>query len=174
MKGVKQCMNLKELNSLPGAQAEEELLKCCGSQRWTKAMAARRPFKSMEELQSTAEAEWWKLEYSDWLEAFSHHPRIGERKASGWASTEQSGTRSASDDMLLSLEQLNRMYEEKFGFVFLIFATGKSADQMLDALRLRLQNGRDVELKNAVTEQAKIMRLRLEKLLAADPSLRSG
>src|SRR5688572_12837816 len=136
-------------------------------------MAARRPFKSREDLHRTAEIEWLKLKYPDWLEAFSHHPRIGERvKAGGWESREQSGVQGASDEKLKELEQLNRLYEEKFGFVFLIFATGKSADEMLGTLQRRLQNGRDVELKNAVGEQAKITRLRLEKLLGADPSLR--
>lgn len=168
-------MKSLELFNRKGAEdAEKDLLKCCGSQRWARAMVARRPFKSMDDLYAAAEQEWWKLKYPDWLEAFSHHPRIGEKKASGWASQEQSGARGATDETVLSLEQLNRLYEEKFGFVFLIFATGKSADQMLDALRLRLQNGRDVELKNAVTEQARITRLRLEKLLSTDPSLRSG
>lgn len=167
-------MTLNELNGLPASEAESELLKCCGSRRWAKTVAARRPFKSKEDLHRTAEIEWLKLKYPDWLEAFSQHPRIGEKKASGWASQEQSGAQSASDKTLLSLEQLNRLYEEKFGFVFLIFATGKSADDMLGMLQRRLQNGRDVELKNAVGEQAKITRLRLEKLLGADPSLRSG
>lgn len=166
-------MTLNELNGLSGNEAAEHFLRCCGSQRWANAMAARRPFQSKDDLQTAAEREWWKLKYPDWLEAFSHHPRIGDRaRAKGFAKQEQSGASGASDATLLSLESLNRLYEEKFGFVFLIFATGKSADQMLDALRLRLQNGRDVELKNAVTEQAKITRLRLEKLLGADPSLR--
>lgn len=160
-------MTLDELNRLPATRAEEELQKCCGSQRWASAMAARRPFASVAALQDAADEEWWKLQQHDWLEAFSHHPRIGERaKAQGWAKDEQKGASSASDRTLLDLHSLNRLYEEKFGFVFLIFATGKSADEMLDALRVRLQNPRDVELKNAAGEQAKITRLRLEKLLA--------
>lgn len=160
-------MKLTELNGLPGAQAEEELLKCCGAQRWARAMVAQRPFKSRDDLQRIAELEWWKLKYPDWLEAFSQHPRIGERaKAQGFAKQEQSGASGASDTTLLSLESLNKLYEDKFGFVFLIFATGKSADEMLGTLQRRLQNGRDVELKNAVSEQAKITRLRLEKLIS--------
>ena len=142
------------------------MLKCCGSQRWAKAVAAKRPFKTRDDLYRTAEIEWLKLKYPDWLEAFSHHPRIGERKAQGFAKQEQAGASGASDATLLSLESLNRLYEEKFGFVFLIFATGKSAEEMLGTLQRRLQNGRDVELKNAVGEQAKITRLRLEKLLS--------
>lgn len=130
-------------------------------------MLARRPFGSKDELLKAAEEEWWKLEHHDWLEAFSHHPRIGERvKAGSQESREQGGVAGAADKTLLSLESLNRMYEDKFGFVFLIFATGKNADEMLDALRLRMQNRREVELKNAAAEQAKITRLRLEKLLS--------
>lgn len=130
-------------------------------------MLARGPFNTLDDIQNAADEEWWKLEPHAWLEAFSHHPRIGERVKSGTVeSREQAGTKGASDHTLLDLESLNRLYEEKFGFVFLIFATGKSADEMLDALRVRLQNRREVELKNAAAEQAKITRLRLEKLLA--------
>ena len=168
-------MTLDELNGLPAAKVESEVLRCCGSQRWAKALAARRPFASMEELQEAAEAEWWKLKYHDWLEAFSHHPRIGEHSRSrGFAKQEQAGTGSASDRTLKELDRLNRVYEEKFGHVFLVFATGKSAEEMLDALQARLLNSADDELTNAATEQAKITRLRLEKLLGADPSLGSG
>lgn len=145
----------------------DQLLKCCGSQRWAAAMVARRPFASKEELLRAADEEWFRLDHRDWMEAFSHHPRIGERVKSGTQeSREQSGTKGASDATMLSLESMNRLYEQKFGFVFLIFATGKSADEMADALRLRLQNRREVELKNAAAEQAKITRLRLERLLA--------
>ena len=162
-------MTLNDLNGLPAADAERELLKCCGSQRWAHAMTARRPYATMEELQKAAEQEWWKLKRHDWIEAFSHHPRIGDRaRAQGWASQEQSGTRNARDDTLKELEKLNRLYEEKFGFVFLIFATGKSAEDMLHALHTRLLNREDVESRNAAGEQAKITRLRLEKLLSAE------
>lgn len=160
-------MTLDELNALPATEAETLLLKCCGSQRWAKAMVEGRPYASMEVLQKAAEEEWWKLKYHDWLEAFSHHPRIGEHSRSrGFAKQEQAGTSSASDATLKELERLNRVYEEKFGHVFLIFATGKSAQEMLDALETRLVNRPDVELTNAATEQAKITRLRLEKLIS--------
>jgi OHCU decarboxylase len=160
-------MRLDELNGLSSEAAERELLRCCGSQRWAKTMVERRPFASMEELQKTAEDEWWKLKYHDWLEAFSHHPRIGEHSGSrGFAKQEQAGTSNASDQTLKELNRLNRVYEEKFGHVFLIFATGKSAQEMLDALHTRLLNSADVELTNAANEQAKITRLRLEKLIS--------
>jgi 2-oxo-4-hydroxy-4-carboxy-5-ureidoimidazoline decarboxylase len=167
--------HLHPINSATPEAAREILARACGSRRWVDRMMARRPFANDARLLFAARNEWFGLTEPDWLEAFSHHPRIGDRaKAQGFAKQEQSGAAGASDATLLSLESLNRLYEEKFGFVFLIFATGKSADEMLGTLQRRLQNGRDVELKNAVTEQAKITRLRLEKLLTADTSLRSG
>ena len=159
-------MTLGELNSLPVGAARRALETCCGSQRWAAAVASRRPFKSVEQLQTIAEEEWRALGYHDWIEAFSHHPRIGDRTATGTAATEQSGTASAPAPMLRELERLNRLYEEKFGFVFLIFASGKSAEEMLDALAHRILNRRDVEMQNAVSEQAKITRLRIERLLS--------
>lgn len=159
-------MQLQELNELPDDLARAELLPCCGSERWARAMVARRPFASLEQLQAAADEEWWKLERRDWIEAFSHHPRIGDRmKARGWASLEQAGASAASVGALKELAHLNGVYEKKFGFVFLIFATGKTGDEMLEALRMRLFNPADVELKNAGGEQAKITRLRLEKLV---------
>ena len=158
-------MTLQELNTLPVDEARRALETCCGSQRWSAAVAARRPFSSVDQLQAIADEEWSKLKYHDWIEAFSHHPRIGDRKATGTAATEQSGTANAPTPMLRELERLNRLYEEKFGFVFLIFASGKSAEEMLDALEHRILNGREIEMQNAVNEQAKITRLRLSRLL---------
>lgn len=158
-------MTLAELNAAPAIDARRALETCCGSRRWSAAVAARRPFASVEDLQAIADEEWRKLEDHDWIEAFSHHPRIGDRKATGTAASEQSGTANAPAPMLRELERLNRLYEEKFGFVFLIFASGKSAEEMLDALERRILNREDVEMRNAVNEQAKITRLRLTKLL---------
>lgn len=160
-------MTPNELNVLPVEEVRRVLETCCGSQRWSAAVAARRPFESVEHLQKIADEEWRKLEHRDWIEAFSHHPRIGDRKATGTAKSEQSGAAGAPAPMLRELERLNRLYEEKFGFVFLIFASGKSAEEMLEALETRIWNRRDVELRNAVDEQAKITRLRLEKLLSS-------
>jgi OHCU decarboxylase len=158
-------VTLDELNALPVDEARRALETCCGSQRWSDAVVGRRPFKSVDHLQTIADEEWRELQYHDWLEAFSHHPRIGDRKTTGTAAGEQSGTASAPAPMLRELERLNRLYEEKFGFVFLIFASGKSAEEMLDALEHRILNSRDIEMQNAVSEQAKITRLRLTRLL---------
>ena len=163
-------MTLEELNALPEHEARRVLETCCGARRWSAAVVSKRPFASVDQLQHVAEEEWRKLEHRDWIEAFSHHPRIGDRKASGTAAQEQSGAANAPAPMLRELERLNRVYEEKFGFVFLIFAWGKAADEMLEALETRVWNSRDVEVRNAVNEQAKITRLRLAKLLGVADS----
>lgn len=158
-------MTLDELNVLPPEAATWQFAQCCGSERWAVAMTGRGPFGSVEELCRAADEVWWSLEGADWLEAFSHHPRIGERGA-GWATEEQSGVRGAPDLTLKTLAELNREYERKFDHVFLIFATGKSADDMLAELRRRLAHDPAPELRVAAGEQAKITRLRLQKLLA--------
>ena len=144
--------------------APNDLLKVCGSLRWTEAVAAARPFASWDDLVTRAGSAWSNLGEADWLEAFGAHPRIGERKA-GWSQQEQSGTRSASDETMRELADLNRAYEEKFGFVFLICATGRSADEMLGDLRERMNHSRDEEMRIAAEEQRKITELRLEKLV---------
>lgn len=164
-------MTLEQLNSLSADAAKRELELCCGSERWATAMNARRPFTDPDELHRAADEVWWSLEGADWLEAFSHHPRIGER-AAGWAKDEQAGVAGASSSILKTFASLNREYERKFGHVFLIFATGKSADDMLGELRRRLANNPAAELRIAAAEQARITRLRLEKLLT--PSLESS
>ena len=163
-------MTLAALNAMDDLSAMRALAQCCGSRRWTAAMNARRPFTDPEALFRAAEETWWSLEGADWLEAFAHHPRIGER-AGGWAGQEQAGTQGAPTTTMRELASLNREYERKFGHVFLIFATGKSADEMLAELRRRLALDPRAEMKNAAAEQAKITRLRLEKLLdAPDPA----
>lgn len=161
-------MTLDELNAAPADVTGRALLACCGSARWAAAMVARRPFRDATALARAADEVWWALEGSDWLEAFSHHPRIGERKAmvSGWARDEQAGVSGATANTLRTLERRNHEYERKFGHVFLIFAAGKSADEMLAALEARFDNDPGTELRVAAGEQAKITRLRLEKLLA--------
>jgi hydroxyisourate hydrolase len=163
-------MTLAELNALTPEAAGRELARCCGSRKWVEQMTARRPFGSVDQLFGAAEEIWWSLDGSDWLEAFSHHPRIGDREhAAGWAKDEQSGTRGASDATLDALTALNHEYEDRFGHVFLICATGKSADEMLAELQRRMENPRGMELNVAAGEQAKIARLRLEKLIDPGP-----
>jgi allantoicase len=144
--------------------APTDLLKVCGSLRWTEAVASARPFASWDDLVARASSTWASLDEADWLEAFGAHPRIGERKA-GWSQQEQSGTSDAAEETMRSLADLNRAYEDKFGFVFLICATGKSAEEMLASLRSRLEHSRDEEVRIAADEQRKITELRLEKLV---------
>jgi OHCU decarboxylase len=157
-------VTLGELNALSREDATRELMRCCGSTRWAAAMVALRPFESIDRLQAAAEDVWWQLEKSDWLEAFSHHPRIGER-AAGWAAGEQSGISAASDDVARRLRELNHTYERKFDHVFLICATGRSAGEMLANLESRMNNEPAREIEIAAQEQAKITRIRIDKLL---------
>ena len=112
-----------------------------------------------------AESIWWKLNASDWLEAFSAHPRIGKRNLSKWSSDEQSGLDSAQSDVLARIAHGNQEYERRFGWIFLINATGKTPDEMLEVLRTRLSNDKTAELQVAAGEQAKITKLRLGKLM---------
>jgi len=165
---------LARLDSLDAGAAESELLKCCGSTAWARQVAARRPFADVEELLLTADEVWWGLGARDWQEAFSSHPKIGEGKAAkaqgeqaaAWSEQEQAGARAAEQATLDELRAANRAYEEKFGHIFIVCATGKTAAQMLGILRARLANDPGIELRNAADEQRKITRLRLEKLLA--------
>ena len=167
--------DLAWLNSLPAAEAEKELLQCCGSQRWTHQMAEARPFTSLDTLLASADEIWWSLDRNDWLEAFRSHPKIGEKKAADpvstqahqWSGQEQSGVATASLETVDSLATLNRAYEEKFGFIFIICATGKTSGEMLSALRERLEHDAADELPIAAAEQSKITVLRLKKLLTS-------
>ena len=165
--------SLERLNALPSSEASQEFLKCCGSTRWAEAMTARRPYKNPEQLTRTANEIWWSLEHSDWLEAFRSHPKIGEKKAAEavseqarkWSGQEQSGMSNASGKTVDTLAALNSAYEQKFGFIFIICATGKSSEEMLSALRQRLENDPAAELPIAAAEQSKITELRLKKLI---------
>jgi len=165
--------DLAWLNSLTPEDAAKELRQCCGSRRWAEQMSNNRPYSTLESLITHADQLWWSLTPDDWLEAFRSHPKIGEKKASDkvsaqssqWSGQEQAGVSSASQDTVDSLESLNRAYEQKFGFIFIICATGKTSVEMLAALQDRLQHDSDTELRLAATEQAKITELRLKKLL---------
>jgi len=165
--------DLAWLNSLTPEEAAKELRQCCGSRRWAEQMSNNRPYSTLESLITHADRLWWSLTPDDWLEAFRSHPKIGEKKASDkvsaqssqWSGQEQAGVSSASQDTVDSLESLNRAYEQKFGFIFIICATGKTSEEMLEALQDRLQHDSDTELRLAATEQAKITELRLKKLL---------
>jgi allantoicase len=165
--------DLAWLNSLTADEAAKELLQCCGSSRWATEVAKSRPYPSLEALLTCADQVWWSLEPNDWLEAFRSHPKIGEKKAAEkisaqsqqWSGQEQAGVANASHTIVDSLAELNRAYEQKFGFIFIICATGKTSDEMLVALRERIQHAPEAELPIAAAEQSKITHLRLKKLL---------
>jgi allantoicase len=165
--------SLERFNRLPRQRALRALLDCCSSKKWAQQMATLRPFAGEAELLNAADKTWSALAREDWLEAFQHHPPIGETQArarqsataSRWSAKEQSSAQNAVPDVLEALAAQNRAYAEKFGYVFLICATGKTSEEILNALRRRLPNDPDTELRAAAEEQRKITRLRLEKLL---------
>jgi 2-oxo-4-hydroxy-4-carboxy-5-ureidoimidazoline decarboxylase len=164
------------LNRLSDAEARHALERCCGAARWVDGMLASRPFASPSALLSRADAVWSELEAPDFLEAFSHHPAIGaelgelRRRFAGTAAlseSEQAGASGASEATLLRLAEQNRVYRERFGYTFIVCATGKTAQEMLEILEQRLPGTPDAELRLAAAEQAKITRLRLEKICSA-------
>ena len=155
------------INGLSADAAAAALARCCASKQWVQRMLASRPFASDQELFRASEREWWGLDRGDWLEAFAAHPRIGERTTDAWSSGEQSGLAPAGADLRHALREDNGSYERRFGHVYLVCATGRSAAELLTDLRERLTNEPDKELRVAAGEQAKITHLRLEKLVAA-------
>lgn len=167
-------MNLIELNALIPESAREEFARCCGSTRWVDGMVRRRPFASKAAALAAADEEWALTAASDWLEAFAHHPRIGGKDAlrakfastADWTKSEQAGAAAADEATLDALARANADYEARFGFIFIVCASGKSAAEMLAMLKARLPNSREAELRTAAAEQAKITKLRLEKLLS--------
>ena len=165
--------SVTELNEASDDEAQASLLQCCGSVKWARRMADERPFQDAHELMTTAGRVWLSLDEEDWLEAFSAHPKIGEKKAtsnptdsSRWAEEEQSGAGRASEETHAALMKANQDYEERFGYIFIVCATGKSAEEMLALLNKRITNDSYSELRIAADEQRRITQLRLEKLLS--------
>ncbi len=178
-------MRLEDLNALGAEAAERKLLRCCGSLQWATMMVAARPFESAEAMTATGDAIWARLDPADWIEAFAAHPRIGERGAGttdragemgragearradreNWSQQEQAGIAAAAEDVRTRLAAANREYHARFGYIFIVCATGKTAEEMLEILERRLKNAPESELRVAAEEQRKITRLRLAKLL---------
>ncbi len=165
--------DLAWLNELAPEEARTEFLKCCGAARWAEAVEQQRPYTSLEQLIAKANDVWWSLDETDWLEAFRSHPKIGERKAANavsaqsrqWSAQEQQGVQNAAQETIEKLAKLNLDYEKKFGFIFIVCATGKSSNEILALLEQRLLNDASTELPIAAAEQARIAELRLRKLL---------
>ncbi len=163
---------LERLNRSPAGEAREELLKCCGSRAWAAGMLARLPFQSVDDLEEAAASVWRRLSREDWLEAFAQHPKIGDldnlrdkfTDTRAWARGEQAGIDGSPDGTLRELAEDNRRYEERFGYIYIVSATGKNAGQMLADLKGRLIHDADTELAIAAEQQLQITLLRLRKL----------
>jgi len=158
------------------AEATLEISQCCASQQWVKEVVNLRPFKDFADLNETSKAIWNTLEEADYLEAFKAHPKIGDvdslsKKFSNTkhlASNEQSLVNKATEQTIQELAKENTRYFDKFGFIFIIFATGKTAEDMLKILKARITNSRSEEIENAAVEQFKITELRLNQLFLND------
>ncbi len=169
-------MTLAELNQLDQLTLEQALSQCCGAENWFQTLAGYRPFNTIEQIHCLSDSIWSELAESDYLAAFSHHPMIGDMASlkakftstAHWAGDEQQGSQHASEDTLRALQAANQAYFDKFGFIFIVCATGKSADDMLMLLNQRITHDRNTELTIAAAEQNKITHLRLEKLLSAE------
>jgi 2-oxo-4-hydroxy-4-carboxy-5-ureidoimidazoline decarboxylase len=165
-------MNLNQINSWTSDEARLAFRRCCGSARWSELLTQLRPFNSEAALYEAAERIWWNLEPADWLEAFAAHPKIGDLDAlkakfaatAAWAAAEQAGVAGAHDELLRELAKENHHYHERFGYIFIVCATGKTAAEMLGLLKQRLSNDAEVEIQIAAAEQAKITRIRLGKI----------
>ena len=165
---------LERWNRLSPEDAEKEILPCCGSDAWARELAKRRPLDNPDLLLAESDQIWRGLCPSDWLEAFSKHPRIGERQAppaasgqsAAWSAEEQQTIGTAGESIREALAEANREYERRFGRTFIVCATGKLAPEMLDILGRRLHNDEATELREAAEEQRKITNLRLQKWLA--------
>ena len=182
-------LRLDALNALDDDAAARELRRCCGSARWVSGMVALRPFATVDAVADAADRIWWELDEADWREAFASHPKIGEQDAGqagqagnarqvgqggqadestdAWSAQEQAGVAGVGADVTRRLAIANRDYEARFGYIFIICATGKSAAEMLAALERRLNNPPEQELRIAAEEQRRITLLRLAKLLDA-------
>jgi len=169
-------VTISQFSALNADDATKQMLRCCGSSKWAAAMVAGRPYQSLDDVQAAAEQAFAALKHADWLEAFSHHPRIGEAslaraEASGsatWAGREQSGMAAATEAQRDEFRRLNAEYENRFEHVFLIFASGKSAAEMLAEIRRRLTLPDAQAFRESTLEQAKITQLRLSRLLAGN------
>ncbi|WP_034838895.1 2-oxo-4-hydroxy-4-carboxy-5-ureidoimidazoline decarboxylase [Endozoicomonas numazuensis] len=166
-------MTLNELNTLGEAQAAELFRQCCASSHWVDCMVAARPFANIESLLIASDAVWSHCQKPDYLEAFDAHPKIGDINSlkARYANTqtmaghEQSGVDEADEKILQALAEGNKQYENQFGYIFIVFATGKSAGEMLTLLEERLKNEPAEEISIAASEQLKITRIRLCRML---------
>jgi 2-oxo-4-hydroxy-4-carboxy-5-ureidoimidazoline decarboxylase len=164
---------LARWNRLPANEAEYEILPCCGSKMLAQRVASQRPIEDEAQLLAAATEEWNHLGEREWDEAFRSHPRIGETRAAlpahaqsaAWSTQEQGEAADPGDEIRIALADGNRDYEERFGRIFIVRASGKTAPEILAILRRRLQNDRETELREAVEQQRQIIELRIRKWL---------
>jgi OHCU decarboxylase len=163
---------LQAWNAADRAAALDSMIACCAARRWAAAMVALRPIAGVLELSEGADRLWSTMEEPDWMEAFAAHPRIGDRKpahatakSAAWSTQEQSSTNEAAEKVLEELALGNALYEERFGFTYIVCATGKRADEMLGILNRRLDSDRASELREAAEQQRQITQIRLGKWL---------
>jgi len=164
---------LARWNELDSTEAAKEIMPCCGSKAWAAGLTGQRPYEDEAAVLITSDEVWRELGAADWLQAFQSHPKIGESRAAAltggqsatWSQQEQKNVAVAQEEIKTELAKGNLEYEEKFGFIFIVCATGKSASEILEILRRRLQNGKEKELKEAAEEQRQITQLRLKKWL---------
>ena len=158
---------------MPPHFLRDELVRCCGSKKWVNALIAQHPYASEDVLHEISDKAWSNCEKEDYLEAFSHHPKIGDLESikkkfastSHWSSGEQAGVEEADMELLKELAEMNDKYEKNFGYIFIVCATGKTASEMLALVKERIENEADEEIQIAVEEQRKIMHIRINKLL---------
>lgn len=166
-------LTVAALNQLPFAEAKALFSQCCSAEAWQDLMVSSRPYDDYSAVLLAAEQHWAVMTEADYLQAFDGHPKIGDVQSlrkkyattKALAANEQSGVQQASDETLQGLAKANQNYLQRFGFIFIICATGKSADEMLQALLARIDNPRALELKIAAAEQMKITQIRLAKAL---------
>ena len=167
-------MTFAEFNGLNPEQAIAELMRCCGASKWASVVAEARPYVNLGHIKQLSDLAWAGCQEEDFMEAFSHHPKIGDMESlakkfastATWSEGEQGAVTMASVDVLEGLAQGNQEYEAQNGFIFIVCATGKSASEMLELLQARMPNDRETELAIAAGEQNKITHLRLEKLFS--------
>ena len=168
-------MTIAEFDHLEPSEKKKFLVQCCGSTTWVNKMISMPPAEDLIDLFEDAEEKWYECTEEDWKEAFTHHPRNGDveslrKKFSSdqFAAAEQGSISHASEQTLKLLADANKKYEDKFGYIFIVCATGKSPEEMLDILNARLNNSPEEEIRNAMDEQSKIIKLRLEKLFGIE------
>jgi 2-oxo-4-hydroxy-4-carboxy-5-ureidoimidazoline decarboxylase len=167
---------LARWNTLDAESAAREALPCCGSKAWATVLASKRPIANEASLIEQSNATWLALPEEAWCEAFDSHPRIGQKKpqshATGeslhWSEQEQRASATQDETVQLALESSNRRYEQKFGRIFIVCASGKTSSEILAILEDRLHNDPATELREAAEQQRQIMQLRLHRWLESD------